>query len=88
MTHDEIRRAFLEELTHVAPDLDAATIGGGDHLQDDLELDSMDILNLVIALNARFGVAVPEADYRRIATPDLAVAYLAEKTAKPAGTGG
>jgi acyl carrier protein len=80
MTSDEIRRAFLEELTRVAPDLDAETIAGSDHLQDDLELDSMDVLNLVIALNARFNVAIPEADYRRIATPDLATAYLAEKT--------
>jgi len=81
MTEAEIRRAFIEELTRVAPDLDPATISGGDHLQDDLELDSMDILNLVIALDARFGVAIPEADYQRIATPDKAVVYLAEKTA-------
>lgn len=82
MTEAEIRDAFLEELTTIAPDLDKATISGGDHLQDDLELDSMDILNLVIALNARFGIAIPETDYPRIATPDLAVAYLAAATAK------
>lgn len=81
MTQDEIRRAFLEEITRVAPDLDAGTIAGSDHLQDDLELDSMDILNLVIALSTRFGVAIPEVDYPRIATPDMAMAYLMEKTA-------
>jgi acyl carrier protein len=80
MTAEDIRRIYLEELVRVAPDLDADTIGENDHLQDDLELDSMDVLNLVIALKARFGVDIPEADYRRIATPDLAVAYLAEKT--------
>lgn len=82
MTEAEIRDAFLEELTTIAPDLDKATISGSDHLQDDLELDSMDILNLVIALNARFGIAIPETDYPRIATPDLAVSYLAAATAK------
>jgi acyl carrier protein len=81
MTEAEIHRLFLEELTRIAPDLDAATDSGGDHLQEDLELDSMDVLNLVIALNGRFGIAIPEADYPRIATPDLAVAYLSEKTA-------
>lgn len=77
MTRDDIRNAYLEELVRVAPDLDPSDIAGGDHLQDDLELDSMDVLNLVIALAARFGVAIPESDYPRIATLDLAVEYLA-----------
>jgi len=78
MTPAEIRAAFLEELIRVAPDLDPDTVGGGDHLQDDLGLDSMDILNLVTALHQRLGVSIPEADYPRIATPDRAAAYLAE----------
>lgn len=80
MTREDIRRAFLDELIRVAPDIDPAAIAGTDHLQDDLDLDSMDVLNLVIALSARFGVEIPEADYPRIATPDRATAYLAEKT--------
>lgn len=80
MTQEDIRRAFLDELIRVAPDLDVSTIAGTDHLQDDLGLDSMDVLNLVIALSAHFRVEIPEAEYPRIATPDLAAAYLAEKT--------
>lgn len=79
MTQDDLRRAFLEEITRVAPDLDAATIGGGDHIQDDLELDSMDVLNLVAALHKRLGVDIPERDYPRIETTDKAVAYLSER---------
>jgi len=78
MTDAEIRRAFLEELTSVAPDIDAATVGDDDHLQEDLELDSMDFLNLVAALHKRLGVAVPEADYPQIATPGRAVRYLTQ----------
>jgi len=74
----DLRAAFLHELTTVAPDLDAASIGDDDHLQDDLGLDSMDFLNLVGALHARFGLPIPEADYPRLATPALARAYLAE----------
>lgn len=77
MTEDDIKAAFLEELTSVAPDIDAADVGGDDHLQDDLELDSMDILNLVTALHQRLGVNIPEEDYRKIETLDKAVAYLA-----------
>lgn len=76
MTPQEIRAAYLEELTRVAPDIDPETVSDDDHLQDDLELDSMDVLNLVTALHARFGVDIPESDYPQIATPALAVAYL------------
>jgi acyl carrier protein len=81
MTEDEIRTAFVEELVRVAPDLDPVAIGEDDHLQEDLELDSMDFLNLVSALHARLGVAVPEADYPRIATLRLATGYLADRLA-------
>ena len=79
MTRDEIRTAFLEELTRVAPDIDPASVTGEDHLLDDLELDSMDILNLVTAIHDRIGVSVPEVDYPRLETPDKAVDYLAAK---------
>ena len=77
MTEEEFRAAYLEELTRVAPDIDPATVGDDDHIQEDLELDSMDVLNLVTALHERLGVDIPEADYPRIATLKLAVAYLA-----------
>jgi acyl carrier protein len=76
MTDAEIRNAFLEELTQVAPDIDPGDVGENDHLQDDLELDSMDFLNLVTALHQRIGVDIPEIDYPRIATLALAVSYL------------
>lgn len=78
MTPTDLRAAFLTDLTAVAPDLDAASIGDGDHLQDDLGLDSMDFLNLVSALHKRFDLPIPEADYPRLATPAKAVIYLAE----------
>jgi acyl carrier protein len=82
MTEDDIRRIYIEELTRVAPDLDAASIGENDHLQDDLELDSMDILNLVTALHQRLGVDIPEEDYPRIATLRKAVEYLSSLAAQ------
>ncbi|MDD9731274.1 phosphopantetheine-binding protein [Mameliella sp. AT18] len=79
MTEDDIRRAFLEEITRIAPDLDAAAISGDDQIQNDLDLDSMDVLNLVSALHKRLGVDIPESDYPRIATANKAVAYLTER---------
>ncbi|MBS0126765.1 acyl carrier protein [Thetidibacter halocola] len=77
----DYRAIYLEELVRVAPDIDPETVGENDHLQDDLELDSMDVLNLVTALHERLGVDIPERDYPRIATLAQAVVYLAEKSA-------
>ncbi|WP_343117191.1 acyl carrier protein [Ostreiculturibacter nitratireducens] len=79
MTDAEIRKAFIEELTKVAPDIDPSDVGPDDHLQDDLEIDSMDFLNLVEALHKRLGVNVPETDYPQIATLNLAAKYLAAR---------
>ena len=75
----DFRAVFLQELTRVAPDIDAGSVGDGDHIQDDLGLDSMDVLNLVAALHARLGIDIPEVDYPEIATPALAAAYLARR---------
>ena len=76
MTYDYIAKVFIEELTRIAPDIDPASVGPDDHLQQDLEIDSMDFLNLVAALHKRLGVDIPEADYPQIATLSLATAYL------------
>jgi acyl carrier protein len=79
MKPEEIRLVFLEELTRVAPDIDAADVGADDDLMEDLEIDSMDFLNLVTALHKRLGIDVPEADYHSLATVALASKYLAAR---------
>ena len=81
MNPDDIRAAFLEDLTSVAPDIDPDTVDDDEHMQDDLGLDSMDFLNLVSALHKRFDLPIPEADYPQLATPAKAVAYIARKLA-------
>ena len=79
MNRDTLYALFIEELVNVAPDLDAGTINKDDQLQDDLELDSMDVLNLVAALHHRLGVDIPEDDYVQIETQAKAADYLAAK---------
>ena len=79
MTLAQIRAVFVEELVRVAPDLDPAAVGEDDHLQKDLELDSMDFLNLIAALHKRLGVDIPEADYPHLVTAREAVEYLADQ---------
>ena len=68
-----------DALVDVAPDLDPATIGDDDDFHDDLGLDSMDSLNLAVALYEATGVDVPERDYARMRTVAGCVAYLASR---------
>jgi len=77
-----LRDLLLEEIVRIAPEIDPEAINDDDHLQQDLELDSMDFLNLAAALNERTGVEIPETDYPSLATVGAAVAYLAAATKK------
>ena len=82
MTADEIRRAVVDALTAIAPETDRASIQPSVSFRDQLDLDSMDFLNFVLALHERFGIDIPEVDYPRLYTLDGAVAYLASKNAQ------
>ena len=79
MTSDEIRQTVIDALTRIAPEIDPASIEVGTSFRDQLDLDSMDFLNFVVALHARLGINIPEADYASLSTLDGAVAYLAAK---------
>jgi len=77
VTKDEIRTVVLRSLGEIAPEADPATIKPDVGFRDQLDLDSMDFLNFVIALHQALGVDIPEADYPRLATLDGCVEYLA-----------
>ena len=68
---DDLKTVLLDALTSVAPEIDPAR-----DLREQLDLDSMDFLNMMIALHERLGVDIPEADYPQLASLDAAVRYL------------
>jgi acyl carrier protein len=77
MTRDELRQTIVDALKRIAPEIDPASIDPAVSFRDQLDLDSMDFLNFVLALHGRLGIDIPEADYPRLSTLDDAVAYLA-----------
>jgi acyl carrier protein len=81
---EEIRSLVLEALAAVAPEADLAHLDPREDLREQLEIDSMDLLNLVIGVHERTGVEIPEADYPKLATLDSAVAYLAARLPRKA----
>lgn len=81
MNAQQAEAALVEELHRIAPDIDVPDIDPQGDLRKEFDIDSMDFLNLVTALNKRFGIPIPDSDYPRFASFSSAVAYLAEKLA-------
>ncbi len=79
MTEEELKQIVLEELSNIAPEIEPDTIDPAADLREELDIDSMDFLNLVIALHERLRVDIPEADYGKLASIDAAVGYLNER---------
>jgi acyl carrier protein len=76
VTTDGVRATVLRVLGEIAPEADLTAMRGDAPLRDQLDLDSMDMLNFAVGLHSALGVDIPEADYGRLATLDTCVAYL------------
>lgn len=76
MKTDELQKNVLRILGTIAPEADLSSIRPGVPFRDQLDLDSMDFLNFVIAMHKEFHVDIPEADYAKVATLDGCTAYL------------
>jgi acyl carrier protein len=78
---DGVRATVLSVLGEIAPEADLAGVRGDVPLREQLDLDSMDLLNFMVGLHAALGIDIPERDYGRLVTLDACVAYLAERKA-------
>jgi acetyltransferase len=81
MDIETIRAAVLETVAAIAPECDPRALRPDQPLRDQVDLDSMDWLNLVVALEARLGVDIPDAEQGKLATLDALVACLAAQPA-------
>jgi len=76
MDNQQIKAIILEELGNIAPEIEASDVPDNEDLREALELDSMDFLNLVIAVSKRTHVAIPEADYQQVLTLNGMTRYV------------
>lgn len=76
MSDAEILAVVAEVLSGIAPEADVSAVPGNADLREELDLDSMDFLNLVVGLHERTGADIPEADYPKLFTRDGVLAYF------------
>ena len=81
MNKQDIAAGVIATIKGIAPEVEEGELVASRALRDQVDLDSMDWLNVIIGLHERFGVDIPEADYAKLTTLDAIVAYLAAKVA-------
>lgn len=81
MAPEEIRKAVLDILADIAPDEDLSNLDDNVPFRDQLELDSMDFLDIVMELRKRYRVQVPEEDYPKLNSMASTVEYLTPRMA-------
>jgi acyl carrier protein len=81
MTHDELRALLFQAVKRVAPESEPERVDPARDYREELDLDSVDFLNVAIGLHDALGIDIPETDYPTLATVDGCVAYLAARLA-------
>jgi acyl carrier protein len=75
-TPEEIRTTALRVLGEIAPEADLASLKPDVSFRDQLDIDSMDFLNFVIAMHEALHVEIPEGDYPKLDSLNALVAYV------------
>jgi acyl carrier protein len=79
MTKEATKQVVIDIIADIAPDEDLTNLKSDVRLRDQLELDSMDFLDIVMELRKQHGIEVPEADYPQLASLDSCAEYLTPK---------
>ena len=79
MTPAEIRDEIIDILEDISPDEDLESLKDDVAFREQLELDSMDFLDIVMELRKRHRVQIPEEDYGHLASMASTVSYLEPK---------
>ncbi len=75
----DVRQIVIDIISDIAPDEDVTNLDDQKSLREQLDLDSMDFLDIVMELRKRHKVEVPQEDYPKLASLESCVAYLSPK---------
>ena len=79
MTRDQISQSIICIINDILPEGDCSAVDPERKLRDQLELDSMDFLDIVMELRKKYKIEVPEADYGKLASLNSCIEYLEPK---------
>ncbi len=77
---EQIRATIFEILSVIAPEIDSTSIKPDKPLREQVDLDSFDFLNVIIALHERLALDIPESDYQKLVTLNgMIIAWLTQR---------
>lgn len=79
MTEDQVKQIVIDIINEIAPDEETTGIKDEVNLRDQMDLDSMDFLDIVMELRKQHGIEVPEEDYPKLASLASCAEYLTPK---------
>ncbi len=79
MTGEQIRNVILDILSRIAPDEDLSDLNDEVAFREQMELDSMDFLDIVMELRKLYRIQIPEDDYENLTSMTSTVSYLEPK---------
>lgn len=79
MNRTELESIIKTAISDIAPDADPDSLESDDDMRDELDLDSMDFLNIIVAVSQKSGVTIPESDYAQVLTMDTMCQYVEER---------
>ncbi len=79
MTRDEIKDVILEIIADIDEEADFNNLDADAPLRDQLDLDSMDFLDIVMELRKRYKLQIAEEEYPQLATLTSCVNFLEPK---------
>ncbi|MDD3619258.1 MAG: acyl carrier protein [Desulfobulbaceae bacterium] len=79
MTRNEIKNVILEIIEDIDEEADFDGLEADKPLRDQLDLDSMDFLDIVMELRKRYKLQIPEEEYPELSTLNSCVNYLEPK---------
>lgn len=78
-SNEEIAQIIIDIISDINPDADCSAIDPDVSLREQMDLDSMDFLDIVMELRKQYDINIPEADYPQLATLNSCIAYLSPK---------
>ena len=83
LNQEQIRAEVLAIVKTLAPEIDPTQIVPDKPLLKQIDLDSMDWLNVLETIHEKLGVNIPEIDYGKVVTLDGIITYLASRVPEP-----
>jgi acyl carrier protein len=82
MDRQQLQAGIVDALLSIAPEIDAAALDPQQPLRDQVDLDSADWLNFLVALKQGIGVDVADADAPKLTTLVKLTDYCAARLAR------